>query len=81
MANAIARRSFLAAFLPITGMTVPMTQFNVSGTLERTGQEGEGYYAIGQYFGVQIHPEKLPALYQQAEKLVGKPARVILEAA
>lgn len=77
----VTRRAFL--FLPILGTAKPAmgTQFDVSGTLERTGLEGEGYYAISQNFALMINPQKLPSLYQQAEHLVGKPARVKLEAA
>ena len=76
------RRAFLLTLIPLsTHNAAAATQFDVSGTLERTGLEGEGYYAISQNFGLHIHPQKLPSLYQQAENLVGKPARVKLEAA
>ena len=79
----MTRRAFLAVFLPtaITSTPVTATQFDVSGTLERTGLEGEGYYAISNNFALMINPKQLPSLYQQAENLVGKRARVRLEAA
>jgi hypothetical protein len=79
-----SRREFFATLLvapAITEPTVTANQFDVSGLLERTGLEGEGYYAISQHFALMINPQKLPALYQQAEKLVGSQARVILERA
>jgi hypothetical protein len=68
------------AAMPLTGPEI-VEQFDVSGLLERTGLEGEGYYAISQHFALMINPQKLPSLYEQAEKLVGQQARVRLGAA
>jgi hypothetical protein len=68
----------LGAILPTTSTNVTATQFHVSGLWERTG---EGGYAIREDFAVRINPKKLPNMYQRAESMVGKNARVMLEEA
>lgn len=74
------RRSFVAGmFLPILGRS--SEQFEVSGQFDRSGQPGEGYFVLGQSLALMINPEQLPSMHAQAEKLVGRRARIRLEEA
>lgn len=73
------RALFAGLFLPILGRSAE--QFEVSGEFDRSGQPGEGYFVLGQSLALMINPEKLPALHAQAEKLVGKRARITLHEA
>jgi hypothetical protein len=75
----MTRRLFLGMFLPSMGMT--REQFSVSGHFDIAGAENEGYYALGQNLSLFIDPRYLPAMKAQADKLVGKQARIVLEGA
>jgi hypothetical protein len=86
MANAIARRAFLATLFgaPIVGTSVPVmgTQFSVSGLFDHAGADNTlAYFSLGQSLSLSLDPQKLPTMVEQAEKLVGKQARIILEQA
>jgi hypothetical protein len=55
------------------------TQFEVSGPFTLAGLESEGYYAIGIHAAIYLDPRYVPAMKAQADRLVGKQARLRLE--
>jgi hypothetical protein len=57
------------------------TQFEVSGPFTLAGLESEGYYAIGIHAAIYLDPRYVPAMKAQADRLVGKQARLRLEEA
>jgi hypothetical protein len=57
------------------------TQFEVSGSFTLAGLESEGYYAIGIHAAIYLDPRYVPAMKAQADRLVGKQARLRLEEA
>jgi hypothetical protein len=80
----MTRRLFLGAFIPAVGMTqsAAATQFEVSGILTEAGVDKHiAYYAIDQALGLMLNPAQVPTMVQQADKLIGKRVRIILELA
>jgi hypothetical protein len=79
------RRAFFAALIgsaTMTPKTVIAAQFSVSGHFDQAGADNHlAYYSLGQSLSLMLDPAKLPAMVAQADKLVGKQARIILEAA
>lgn len=83
MANAIGRRAFLLTLIPLsTHNAAAVTQFDVSGPFEAAGADNHlAYYSLGGSLALMLDPAKLPTMVAQADKLVGKRARITLEAA
>jgi hypothetical protein len=76
----VTRRQFFTAFM--AAPAVSTTQFNVSGHFDHAGADNTlAYYSLGQSLSLVLDPRKLPAMVEQADKLCGKQARIILEAA
>lgn len=75
------RREFFATLF-VARPSVAATQFNVSGHFEAAGADKHlAYYSLGQSLSLMLDPAKLPAMVEQADKLVGKNARITLELA
>jgi hypothetical protein len=80
----VTRRGFFAALVPIVGTHVPVmgTQFEVTGHMTEGGIDPhQAYFAIGQSLSLTLDPQKLPTMVKQAEALVGKQVRLVLEQA
>jgi hypothetical protein len=88
----VTRRGFFAALVPTVGMVLPksgitqnaevITQFEVIGHFTEGGSDPhQAYFAIGQSLSIVLDPQKLPTMVKQAEALVGKQVRLVLEQA
>lgn len=77
------RRAFFATLAALgTHNAVTAAQFDVTGQFEQAGADNHfAYYSLGQSLSLMLDPQKLPAMVEQADKLIGKRARITLEAA
>lgn len=75
----MTRRDFFATVLVARPS---VTQFSVSGHFDHAGADNQlAYFSLGQSLSLMLDPQKLPTMVEQANKLVGKQARIILEEA
>jgi hypothetical protein len=78
----VTRRGFFAALAPVTHSAVVATQFEVVGHFTEGGIDPrQAYFALGQSLSIVLDPQKLPTMVKQAEALVGKQVRLVLEQA
>jgi hypothetical protein len=74
------RRDFFATLL-VARPSVATTQFFVTGHFDKAGEDPSmAYYSLGQSVSLMLDPAKVPAMVEQANKLVGRQARIHLEA-